>query len=39
MALGFLGRPRYMVQQYQDVIAIVREYGKPDMFVTFTCNP
>ncbi|KAE9047120.1 hypothetical protein PR001_g4343 [Phytophthora rubi] len=24
---------------YQDFMAIVREYGKPDVFVTITCNP
>ena len=24
---------------YQDSMAIVREYGKPDFFITFTCNP
>lgn len=23
----------------QDAIAIVRAYGKPDLFITFTCNP
>src|SRR4030095_5528151 len=24
---------------YQDAIAIVRRFGKPDLFITFTCNP
>ncbi|KAE8999630.1 hypothetical protein PR003_g20006 [Phytophthora rubi] len=28
-----------MYKSYQDSIAIVREYGKPDVFVTMTCNP
>ena len=28
-----------MQQLYQDSMAIVREYGKPDLFVTVTCNP
>lgn len=28
-----------MQQNYQDAMAIVRKYGKPDLFVTFTCNP
>jgi Helitron helicase-like domain at N-terminus len=23
----------------QDAVAIVRRYGKPDLFITFTCNP
>lgn len=39
LASSFVGGPRYMVQQYQDAMAIVRKYGKPDLFVTFTCNP
>ena len=33
------GSPRYMIQNYQDAMAICREYGNPDLFVTFTCNP
>ena len=33
------GGPRDMVQKYQDAMAIVRKYGKPDLFITFTCNP
>jgi hypothetical protein len=24
---------------YQDAMAIIRKYGKPDLFITFTCNP
>jgi len=28
-----------MYQLYQDAMAIVSCYGKPDLFVTFTCNP
>ncbi len=36
---SFVGGPRYMAQSYQDAMAIVREYGKPDLFITFTCNP
>jgi len=35
----FTGGPRYMKQSYQDAMTIVRKYGKPDLFVTFTCNP
>ena len=26
-------------QHYQDSMAIVREFGKPDLFITMTCNP
>lgn len=28
-----------MMQNYQDSMAIVCKYGKPDLFITFTCNP
>jgi hypothetical protein len=28
-----------MVQNYQDAMAIVRKFGTPDLFITFTCNP
>lgn len=28
-----------MHQMYQDAMAIVRRFGKPDLFITFTCNP
>jgi hypothetical protein len=28
-----------MQQNYQDAMALVRKYGKPDMFITMTCNP
>ena len=33
------GSPRYMIQNYQDAMAICRQYGNPDLFITFTCNP
>ncbi|RPA81042.1 hypothetical protein BJ508DRAFT_194851, partial [Ascobolus immersus RN42] len=36
---SFHGGPRDMVQQFQDAMAIVRTCGKPDFFITFTCNP
>jgi len=35
----FIGSPRNMMQNYQDAMAIVRKYGKPDVFITMTCNP
>ena len=28
-----------MKQNYQDAMTIVRHFGKPDLFITFTCNP
>ena len=36
---SFPGSPRAMQQNFQDAMAIVREFGKPDLFITFTCNP
>ena len=36
---SFQGSPRAMQQNYQDAMAIVAKYGKPDLFLTFTCNP
>lgn len=36
---SFGGGHRAMQQLYQDSMAIVRKMGKPDLFVTFTCNP
>jgi len=28
-----------MLQNYQDAMAIVAKFGKPDLFITMTCNP
>jgi len=36
---SFTGSPRYMVQNYQDAMAICTWAGSPDYFITFTCNP
>ena len=36
---SFVASPRYMQQCYQDAMAVVRHHGKPDLFVTITCNP
>ncbi|RXI01213.1 hypothetical protein DVH24_001447 [Malus domestica] len=30
--------PRYMLNSYQDAIAICKQYGHPYLFITFTCN-
>ena len=35
----FQGGPRHMQQRYQDSMAIIHRFGKPDLFVTFTMNP
>ncbi|GBN25403.1 hypothetical protein AVEN_123054-1 [Araneus ventricosus] len=37
--LLFPGSPRRMQQNYQDAMAMVRKFGMPDLFLTFTCNP
>ena len=39
LSSSFTGGPRYLQQRYLDAMAIVRHFGKPDMFITFTCNP
>ena len=36
---SFTGSPRYMMQNYQDAMALCRTYGNPDLFITFTSNP
>ena len=36
---SFQGSPRAMQQSYQDALAIIAKYGKPDLFLTFTTNP
>jgi hypothetical protein len=36
---SFTGGRRYMVENFQDAVAISRVHGSPDIFTTFTCNP
>jgi hypothetical protein len=36
---SFIRGPRQMYQLYHDAMAIVRTCGKPDLFITMTCNP
>ncbi|XP_070203407.1 uncharacterized protein [Littorina saxatilis] len=36
---SFTGGPRYMHERTQDAMTYVRTYGRPDLFITFTCNP
>ncbi|GJV04455.1 helicase [Tanacetum coccineum] len=35
----FTRGPRYMMQNYQDAMALCRAYRNPDLFITFTSNP
>jgi Helitron helicase-like domain at N-terminus len=39
LASSYPGSPRALRVLYQDAMAIVRKFGRPDFFVTFTCNP
>ncbi|GBL99593.1 hypothetical protein AVEN_68853-1 [Araneus ventricosus] len=36
---SFTGGPRYMHERTQDAMTNVRNFGRPDLFITFTCNP
>lgn len=35
----FTGSPRYMHEKTQDAMTYIRNFGRPDLFITFTCNP
>lgn len=35
----YTGSPRHMHEYAQDAMSYVRHYGRPDLFITFTCNP
>ncbi|GJS47128.1 putative reverse transcriptase domain-containing protein [Tanacetum coccineum] len=35
----FIGGPRYMMQNYQDAMALCRAYENLDLFITFTSKP
>lgn len=35
----FVNGPRHRHKLHQNAMAIAREYGKPDIFATFTCSP
>ena len=39
MPSSFIGGPRDMRRRYMDSIALVRRFGKSDIFLTMTCNP
>jgi len=36
---SFIGCPRDMRRRYLDAVALVKRFGKPDIFLTMTCNP
>ncbi|XP_041449946.1 uncharacterized protein LOC121404477 [Drosophila obscura] len=35
----YIGSPRHLNEYAQDAMTYVRHYGRPDLFITFTCNP
>lgn len=35
---SFIGSPRALQQNYIDAMSLVQKYGKPDLFITMTCN-
>ena len=35
----FVGSPRWYHMQFLDAMAICRKFGRPEYFVTMTCNP
>ncbi|KAL8140113.1 LOW QUALITY PROTEIN: hypothetical protein V2J09_006134 [Rumex salicifolius] len=35
----YTGNPRYIMQSYQDAMALCRSFGNPCLFITFTANP
>ena len=39
LSSSFTGSPRWYNGKFQDGMAIVRTYHKPDLFITMTCNP
>ncbi|PWZ37109.1 hypothetical protein Zm00014a_013946 [Zea mays] len=39
MSTSFIGSPHDMKRRYMDAMALVRKFGKPDIFLTMTCNP
>ncbi|XP_042972765.1 uncharacterized protein LOC122304568 [Carya illinoinensis] len=36
---SFIGGPRDMRKRYMEAMALVQRFGKPDIFLTMTCNP
>ncbi|KAM3232829.1 hypothetical protein P3L10_018188 [Capsicum annuum] len=36
---SFIGGPRDMRRRHTDAMALVQYFGKPDLFITMTCNP
>ena len=39
LGTSFIEGPQDMRRRYMDAMALVRQYGRPDIFLTMTCNP
>ena len=39
LGASFVGGDRYQSQSFHDAMAVVRDRGRPSLFITFTCNP
>ena len=39
LSSSYVGSPRWYNSKFQDGMAICRKFRKPDLFITFTCNP
>jgi hypothetical protein len=39
LASSFIRGPRDKQRRYLDAMALIQKYGKPDIFLTMTCNP
>lgn len=39
LSSSYIGSLRNMQEYIQDAMTYVRHYGRPDLFITFTCNP
>ncbi|KAH0761296.1 hypothetical protein KY290_017369 [Solanum tuberosum] len=35
---SFIGGPRDMRRRYMNAMALVQKFGRPDLFITMTCN-
>ena len=36
---SFIGGPRDLCKLYVDAMALIQKFGKPNLFLTMTCNP
>ena len=39
MPSTYVGSPRALKENFEDAMAMIKKYGKPDLFSTFTCDP